>query len=99
MSRCTRSEERGARSEERVTVWRADHIDDAIGLVEVEALEYAAAIDSEYLGLAQCYTMADDMVAGAEVFSLVRVSQLSASDYLDTFFDTGRERQTRHEGG
>jgi hypothetical protein len=36
--------------------------------------------------------MGDDLGAGAEVFSLVRLSDLDTSQYLDQFFETGRER-------
>jgi hypothetical protein len=32
-------------------------------------------------------------VDGAEVFSLMRDSQLAPAEYLDAFFDTGSERQ------
>ena len=65
--------------EERVTVWRATTADEAIRLAEAEAVDYARDIDSEYLGLAQAYVMADDIGSGAEVFSLVRESALSAA--------------------
>ncbi len=51
--------------EERVTVWRAVDAEEAIRLAEAEALEYANDIDADYLGLAQAYTMADDLAAGA----------------------------------
>jgi hypothetical protein len=30
---------------------------------------------------------------GAEVFSLMRDSELAPDDYIDRFFDTGQERQ------
>jgi hypothetical protein len=88
--------EEDAAYEERVTVWRAEDMDHAIRLAEAEALEYAAAIDAEYLGLAQCYTMADDLVFGAEVFSLIRTSPLGPREYLNAHFDTGTESQTHH---
>ena len=82
--------------EERVTVWPADDLDEAIALAEGEARAYAADVDATYLGLAQAYMMADELVAGAEVFSLARTSSLSPSRYLDAFFDTGEERQQHH---
>jgi hypothetical protein len=49
---------------------------------------------ADYTGLAQAslYNPPSD---GAEVFSLIRDSQLSPDDYLNTFFDTGSERQQR----
>ncbi|WP_460602829.1 hypothetical protein [Jatrophihabitans fulvus] len=85
--------------EERVTIWRADGPDHAIALAETEAAEYAEAVDATYLALAQVYTMADDLADGAEVFSLMRTSSLKPEAYLDTFFDTGAERQTWHDSG
>jgi len=39
-------------------------------------------------------------MTGAEVFSLLRESDLEPDAYLDAFFDTGTERQTESgEGG
>ena len=80
--------------EERVTVWRADSPEEAIELAEAEAAEYVDGGGAEYLGLAQVYTMADELVAGAEVFSLMRTSSMEPTAYLSTYFDTGAERQT-----
>lgn len=83
--------------EERVTIWLASDLDDAIALGEAEAIEYAEIVESEYLGLAQAYGPIDDgPVVGAEVFSLMRDSELDADAYLNRFFDTGAERQ-QHE--
>ncbi|MCU1601431.1 MAG: hypothetical protein JWO22_2140, partial [Frankiales bacterium] len=47
----------------------------------------------EYLELAQAFELFDDPGHGAEVFSLMRTSRLEPDAYLDTFFDTGTERQ------
>lgn len=80
--------------EERVTVWPAPDATEAIRLAEEEAQQYASDIDAEYLGFAQSYAMADDLGAGAEVYSLIRTSDLQPTDYLTTYFDTGSERQT-----
>ncbi|WGX98091.1 hypothetical protein [Nocardioides sp. L-11A] len=44
------------------------------------------------LPLFQSYEMYDAPGEGAEVFSLMRSSELNPDDYLDTFFDTGDER-------
>lgn len=82
--------------EERITLWRATSADQAIERAEAEALEYAENLDEStetYLGLAQSYKLADEPGDGAEVFSLIRMSRLEPSKYLDTFFDTGTERQ------
>jgi hypothetical protein len=79
--------------EERITLWRASSFDEAMARAEGEALEYANGIGGEYLRLAQAYQMYDPPADGAEVFSLLRASHLAATEYLDSFFDTGTERQ------
>jgi len=66
--------------EERVTIWQAESHAAAIAQAEAEAETYVADINGEYV--------AD----GAEVFSLMRDSDLKPSAYLNHFFDTGRER-------
>ena len=83
--------------EERVTLWHAKDFDEAIALAEAEAAEYAENIEVEYLGLAQAYFLpdSDPPTSSTEVFSLVRESELAPTDYLNRFFETGRERQ-RH---
>ncbi len=84
--------------EERITLWRAGGLDEAIALAETEAAEYAQIGQVEYLGLAQAYWLQTPPDGGAEVFSLMRESDLDADDYLDQFFDTGRERQAADDG-
>ena len=79
--------------EERATLWRADSFDKAIERAEAEGREYADALSLGYLGLAQAYELADEPRDGAEVFSLWRESELDSAVYLNTFFDTGTERQ------
>jgi hypothetical protein len=80
--------------EERVTLWRAPSHDGAIERAEAEARDYAAVLaPAEYLGLAQSYRLSDAPADGVEVFSLLRDSELTPSDYLNAFFDTGSERQ------
>ena len=80
--------------EERITVWLAESIDDAIALAEADAHEYAHDIAAEYLGLAQAYRLAaSELRSGTEVFSLMRESPLQPDEYLDAFFDSGTERQ------
>jgi len=81
--------------EERVTLWQAESFDQAISLAEAEASEYAAHVRVKHVGLAQAYLLGDPdpPTSGAEVFSLVRDSDLAPKEYLDRFFDTGRERQ------
>jgi hypothetical protein len=80
--------------EERVVLFDAADAEAAIALAEVEAAEYAAIFDDcEALSLFQSYRLADVVGHRAEVFSLMRDSDLDPDDYLDQFFDTGAERQ------
>ncbi|GIG93292.1 hypothetical protein [Plantactinospora endophytica] len=80
--------------EERLTLWRARGFDQAVALAEDEALGYAAEQTGvDYLGFAQAYWLFDEPGHGAEVFSLIRASELEPSAYLTRFFDTGEERQ------
>jgi hypothetical protein len=79
--------------EERITLWRASSPDEAVASAEFEAGEYAADVAGQYLGFAQVYSMYDEPVHGAELFSLLRESTLAPPAYLDAFFDTGDERQ------
>jgi len=85
--------------EERVTIWQAGSFDEAVLLAEAEAKEYAADVESEFLGFAQAYVMADPPTHGTEVFSLLRDSDLDPDEYLDTFFDTGDEREASLDDG
>jgi hypothetical protein len=89
----------GETYEERITMWRARDLDHAIALAEAEAREYVADLGHEYTELAQVYALYDEPGHGAEVFSLMRDSDLDTNAYLDTFFDTGRERQQSAEDG
>lgn len=80
--------------EERVLLFDAADEDAAIIDAEVEAAEYAAGHDDcVALSLFQSYRLADVAGHRAEVFSLMRDSDLEPDDYLDEFFDTGAERQ------
>lgn len=79
--------------EERITIWRASSMEDAIARAEADAVEYASILEAEYLGFAQAYSFDDEPEDGTEVFSLMRDSSLDTATYLDTFFDTGSERQ------
>lgn len=80
--------------EERITLWNASSFDEAIRRAEADAAEYGGLVNADYLGLAQGFELAEDSPGdGAEVFSLMRESDLAVGAYLDTFFDTGTERQ------
>ena len=79
--------------EERITLWRAGSFDEVIQHAEREAKEYASRLSLRYLGLAQAFKLSQNPGAGAEMFSLMRESDLPDEAYLTTFFDTGTERQ------
>lgn len=81
--------------EERVTVWSAENIDQAIDLAEVEALAYCSGKNgARFTGFSQAFWMFQPIqISGMEVFSLIRESDLEQEDYLDRFFSTGDERQ------
>lgn len=85
--------------EERITAWNAESIEAAIDEAGKEAREYAGD-DSEALDLFQGYQLFDEiglLPQGAEVFSLLRESDMEPSAYLDAFFDTGEERQAGYD--
>ena len=79
--------------EERITLWRAGSLDEAIELAEREARRYAEENGVEFLRLSQAYALGPGtgIDSGIEVFSLLRDSDLPAQAYIDTFFATGRE--------
>jgi hypothetical protein len=79
--------------EERVTLWCAPGMTDAVVLAEADAGDYVVTVGGEYTGLAQACALVDEPGHGAEVFSLMRDSDLATDAYLDRFFDTGDERQ------
>jgi hypothetical protein len=79
--------------EERVTLWTACSSDEAITRAEAEAVEYCEGLDgTEYTGFAESFRMYGMPEEGAEVFSLMRESDLPAGAYVGKFFATGRER-------
>jgi len=81
--------------EERITLWVAGTVDEALEKAAAEASEYAEFAGATYLaGFAQAYHLADAPPRdGAEVFSLTRDSALAPRAYVERFFDTGTERQ------
>ncbi|MFE5111634.1 hypothetical protein [Streptomyces sp. NPDC056663] len=85
----------GTPYEERLTLWQAASLAEAIGRAEGEARSYAEENGLRYLELAQCYQRATTGRPGDgdEVFSLSRDSHLGAESYLDHHFDTGHEHQ------
>ena len=79
--------------EERITLWVASDIDEAIALAEEEARAYASDGD-DYLGYCQACALIESIgMSGVEVFSLLRQSDLGPKEYIDAFFDTGEEHE------
>jgi hypothetical protein len=79
--------------EERITLWQAVSAEDAVARAEAEAAEYAWE-GTEPLALYQSFELDEAPRDGAEVFSLIRRSDLSPDAYLDSFFATGSELET-----
>jgi hypothetical protein len=82
--------------EERITTWQCSSIEEAIALAETEVAEHCGHLDCTDTGIYQGFLLADDpgdLRSGTEIFSLVRESPLETREYLDRFFDTGRELQ------
>lgn len=80
--------------EERILLWRAMDIDQAIEFAENEANNYAQQEACFYLGLAQAYqTNFSEPKSGSEVFSLMRDDDSEPAEYMNFYFDTGSERQ------
>jgi hypothetical protein len=79
--------------EERITLWRAHSLDQAIELAEEDAADYADRNEIDYLHLSQAYALdpGSRIESGLEVFSLLRDSALPPQEYLDRFYDTGTE--------
>ena len=84
--------------EERITLWNASSMDEAIELAERESNDYANSKGFRDLGLFQAFWMFSELgdgPQGVEVFSLLRESDLPAEAYLDAFFDEGSEHQRK----
>ena len=78
--------------EERVVIFEAEDADAAIAMAEAEAGEHVDLLgQGEVLACYQSFHLFDAPGEGAEVFSLIRASQLDT--YLSRFFDTGDEFQ------
>jgi Domain of unknown function (DUF4288) len=84
--------------EERIVLIRAADFDEAFRHAEEEAKSYAEAVGGTYTGYASLYELAEEEIGdGAEVFSLMRDSDLPAEEYIEHFFATGNERQEEAE--
>ena len=86
----------GQTYEERILIIRAETAAQAIAEAEsISAREYEDE-NTERLDYAMTFNIFDSngpcLGPGTEVFSLMRVSELSPNDYLDHFHNTGSER-------
>ena len=79
--------------EERVVLFDAETAEAAMAKAEVEAADYIRDLDASAIDLLQTFQLFEQPGDGAEVFSLMRTSNLSPDAYVDNFFDTGDERQ------
>lgn len=80
--------------EERITLWRESSMATALERAEAESKDYAEGLNCEATGDLSAYLQFDEPADGAEIFSLMRDSDLAPSDYLKRFFFTGGERST-----
>ena len=83
--------------EERVVLLKATDFREAIEKAEAEAAAYcSASVSAIDLGYVDVYLLSEDAVGeGTEVYSLMRDSKLTDSEYLNQFHDTGNERKGR----
>jgi hypothetical protein len=82
--------------EERVVLIRADSWEEAIAKAEAEAKEYCEPINAQYTGFIRVFHIFDGRIGDkAEVFSIIRDSNLGPKAYLDRFYDTGTEYERR----
>ncbi|MEU7021145.1 hypothetical protein ABZ990_10885 [Streptomyces sp. NPDC046203] len=78
--------------EERVVLFRAWSLDEAVELAERESATYAGENGLDVLDLVQAYRISDDgdeeVGAGTEVFSQLHALDLPAHEFLDRY-DSG----------
>ena len=82
--------------EERITLWKAETWNDAYKLAEEEAKEYAKKEDCIFIRACCSYHLFDNNVVdgfqGAEIWSNMRDSHFDADTYINTYCNSGRER-------
>ncbi len=79
--------------EERVVLFRARSLEEAIELAERESTEYAGENDLEVLDMVQAYLISrgdEEVGVGTEVFSKLHALDLPANEFLDRY-DSGPE--------
>jgi hypothetical protein len=78
--------------EERIVLIKAASFAEAMHLAEVEARDYASAVDMEFVDFVEVFHLFERKLRdGTEVFSLIRESDLPPQAYVEQFFDTGFE--------
>ncbi len=85
--------------EERVVLFRARSLDEAVELAERESAEYARQGGLEVLDMVQAYRISDDdeeLGVGTEVFSRLHALDLPADAFLDRY-DSGPEHTRTSE--
>ncbi|MCW3096632.1 MAG: hypothetical protein JWL77_2250 [Chthonomonadaceae bacterium] len=85
--------------EERIVVFEANSLEEAITLGEAEAKEYAGSEGMvHFTGFISAYHLFDpEIKSGAEMYSLMRQSDLKTDAFLDHYYDDGTERTQRVE--
>ena len=81
--------------EERIVLFHAANFEDAIEKAEAEANDYCTAVENVvYLGFVSIYYLPEETVGDrTEIYSLMRNSDLSDTEYLARFHDDGHERR------
>lgn len=77
--------------EERVTLHRAESFEEAAEAAIRAAQAYEAEPGPVFVGTVDVYRLAEEPGDGAEVFSLLRQNEASASEYVCRFVRTGSE--------
>ncbi|MHC4269385.1 MAG: DUF4288 domain-containing protein [Planctomycetota bacterium] len=87
-------EENAVVYEERIILVKADNEDSAVSQAEKEAREYAKGLgDTEYVDYTMVFHIFDEnIILITELFSEMRESAMSPDEYIDHFYDTGKER-------
>ena len=85
--------------EERISLLRARDLDDALARGEVIAQKYARELEGiEYLGFIDVYQISDEILDGAEVYSILRSSPLDSREFVRRYYDDGSEHSSRGNG-
>jgi hypothetical protein len=86
--------------EERIVLFRAGDFHEAIALADAEARQYAADLEAaEYLGYVDVYELEPDSLGHeAEVYSLMRSTELNPEEFITRYHADGTQRSQRESG-